>query len=108
MNKTLTLVWYFYRPVMVVDLIFTAICLVSLLKIGLWFLINTLIIKALGYAAMLFYKNYFGSKTYMFYRNAGYSISRMYVYACSCDLAIYFVIIAILFSFIPQHAHLKG
>lgn len=108
MNNTRILVWYFYRTLIVFNLIFTTICVLDLLKIGLWFIANTIIIKSVGYAGTVFYKNYFANKTYMYYRNAGYSITRMYAYSFAVDFALYVLIVSILFPFIPQHANIKG
>lgn len=108
MNNTRTLVWYFYKPVMVINLIFTTICVLDLLKIGMWFIVNALIIKLVGYGGTVFYKNYFSDRSFMFYRNAGYSITRMYTYVFICDMAAFILIVALLFPFIQYHANIKG
>jgi hypothetical protein len=103
-----TLIWYFYRPAMIINVILTGVCLFDLFKIGIWFIGYTIFVKLIGYAATIGYKSYFANKTYMYYRNSGYSITRMYTYTFTFDIAIYLFIAALLIPFIPHHAHIKG
>lgn len=97
MTKTLTLVWYFYRPLLLVNLIFSAAGIWNLYKTRPSFIPITIFLKLVGYACTGAYQHYFNSKSYLYYLNAGYSIKKMYGYTFSFDLAIYFVMVVCLY-----------
>lgn len=103
-----TLTWYFYKPIYIINLILTLICILDVYKIGLWFLGYSIFIKAVGYIATIAYKNYFANKTYMYFRNAGYSITRMYTYAFVFDFLAYITTIILLSLTINGFAHIKS
>ncbi|MBB3969271.1 hypothetical protein [Mucilaginibacter phyllosphaerae] len=103
-----TLTWYFYKPIYIINLIFTLICLLDIFKIGFWFIGYTIFIKAIGYMATIAYKNYFANKTYMYFRNAGYSITRMYVYAFAFDFFSYLTATILLILTLHGFAHIKS
>lgn len=103
-----TLTWYFYKPICIINLILTLICLLDVYRIGIWFLGYTIFIKAIGYIATIAYKNYFANKTYMYFRNAGYSITRMYLYAFAFDFLVYLSAVIIFISIINGFAYFKG
>jgi len=97
MSKTLTLVWHFYKPLLIFNLVITYVCVKDLFAIGLWFIGNTVFIKLVGYGATILYKHYFSSKSYIYFLNAGYSIKKMYSYVFGIDFAIYIAIVACLY-----------
>lgn len=97
MSYTRTLVWHFYKPLMVFNLIFTLVCLKNLTTIGLWFFGFTVFIKLIGYAGTIAYKYYFSFKTNIYYNNAGYSLKKMYTYAFGFDMAIYLAMVALFY-----------
>ena len=103
-----TLTWYFYKPICIINLILTAICILDVYKIGMRFVGATLFIKLVGYAATIAYKNYFANKTYMYFRNAGYSITRMYFYAFGSDFVAYVAALIIFSLTIHDFAHVRG
>lgn len=94
MTKTLTLVWYFYKPLLLVNLIFSAVALWDLYLVGASFILLSFFIKIIGYAATAAYQHYFNSKPYLYYLNAGYSIKKMYAYTFSADFTIYLFMVA--------------
>jgi len=53
------------------------------------YVITSFFIKFIGYASSVGIQNYFSAKEFYYYRNAGYSIKRMYSYAFLIDLIIY-------------------
>lgn len=108
MAKIYTLTWYFYKPIYIINAILTAICVWDIYAIGMWFLGYTFLIKMVGYAATIAYKNYFANKTYMFFRNAGYSITRMYFYSFGFDMLVYISLIITFSLTIHGFAHVKG
>jgi hypothetical protein len=97
MTKTFTIVWYFYRPLLLVNIIFSAVALWDLYLVGVWFILLSFFIKIIGYAATAAYQHYFNSKPYLYYLNAGYSIKKMYTYTFSIDFAIYLAMVACLY-----------
>ena len=108
MSNIRVLTWYFYRPIYIINLLLTVICIWDVYIIGMWFIGFTFFIKLVGYAATIAYKNYFANKNYMYFRNAGYSITRMYFYAFGFDLAVYVVLIILFSLTIHGFAHVKG
>ena len=99
MAKTITLIWQFYRPLLIFNLLFSFIGLYDLAKIGSWFLANSIAIKMTGYAGSVFYKHYFANKSYVYYMNAGFGIKKMYTYVFITDMSIYLIMVAALFLF---------
>lgn len=89
MTKKLTLIWYFYKPLITINLIFSGVGLWDLYHLGTSFILFTLFIKLVGYAGCVFYKHYFSNKTYLYFLNAGYGIKKIYALAFSFDFMIY-------------------
>ncbi|GAA3957666.1 hypothetical protein [Mucilaginibacter dorajii] len=96
MNYTIRITWYFYKSLIIWCLLvsFFAIYYVfeGELNIALAF-----IVKIFGYASALGvrYLNYNSSKTNFYFRNAGYSINRLYVYTFGFDFLIFIILISL-------------
>jgi hypothetical protein len=108
MSNIRSLTRYFYKPIYIINLTLTVICILDVYKIGMWFLGFSIFIKAMGYLATVAYKHYFANKTYMYFRNAGYSITRMYFYAFAFDFLVYVTAIILLSFTIHGFAHIKN
>ena len=108
MSPNRTLVWHFYKPLLVFNLIFSLVCLKNIAVIGLWFFGFTIFIKLIGYAFTIGFKYYFSFKTNIYYNNAGYSLKKMYTYAFGFDMAIYFLMIISLYLIQYGAAYIKG
>ena len=93
MSNIRVLVWHFYKPLLVCNLVFSLVSIRSIVKIGFWFLGFTVFIKMVGYLVTILYKYYFSYKTNIYYLNAGYSIKKMYGYTFSLDFTIYLLMI---------------
>ena len=95
MSDIRKLVWYFYKPILLWNLAFSFVCLwfIYLYRVKIAGLI--LFFKLIGYAATTFLQSYTAKNVYMYYRNAGYSIRRMYAYTYGIDLALYFAMLTI-------------
>lgn len=89
MSKTLILVWYFYRPLSILGIIFSIIGLWQVETIGAKFIPVAILIKIVGYAGYIFYKHYFANRTYLYFLNAGYSIKTMYAYSILFDFLVF-------------------
>ncbi|EHQ25653.1 hypothetical protein [Mucilaginibacter paludis] len=92
-NRQLILI--FIKPLWLLNLASSAI--------SIWFIsingwpnaLNTLLIKFLGYGAAVLYQAYFYKSVYFYYRNAGVSVKKMYLYSFSLDFVLYgFIVLA--------------
>ncbi len=90
------LIWYFYKPIVVWNSAFTLACLGFIGYYGTKVAGFVLFFKVMGYASTTFLQSYTAKNVFMFYRNAGYSIRRMYSYTYAIDLAIYFITLTLL------------
>jgi hypothetical protein len=95
MSDIRKLVWYFYKPILLWNLAFSFVCLWFIYLYGEKIAGLILFFKLIGYAATTFLQSYTAKNVYMYYRNAGYSIRRMYAYTYGIDLALYFAMLTI-------------
>ncbi|MEO7214330.1 hypothetical protein [Mucilaginibacter sp.] len=96
MSDIRKLVWYFYKPIFLWNLAFSFTCLWLVGTYGAKIAGLVLFFKLIGYASTTFLQSYTAKNVYMYYRNAGYSIRRMYAYTYGIDLAVYFAMLTIL------------
>ena len=89
MSNIRTLIWYFYKPIFLWNIAFSIICVVLIAIYGIKVNGFVFFFKLMGYASTIFLQNYTAKNVYMFYRNAGRSIMRMYTYTYLIDFAIY-------------------
>ena len=108
MSPNRTLVWHFYKPLLVFNMMFSLLCLLNLFYIGISFLGLTIFIKLVGYAGTIAYKQYFSFKTNIYYNNAGYSLKTMYKYAFGLDMVIYLLMVVLLYLIQYGAAYFKG
>jgi hypothetical protein len=95
-----TLIWYFYKPIFLWNFLFSIICVVLIAVYGTK--VNSIVFffKLMGYASATFLQSYSAKNVYMYYRNAGYSIRRMYIYTYLLDFGIYIFMLLIYLLFI--------
>ncbi|WP_345955462.1 hypothetical protein [Mucilaginibacter sp. PAMB04168] len=60
-----------------------------LLSQGAIAFILALPLKMMGYVGFVFYQHYFHQREYFYYRNAGISMRRLYLYSCIPDFCLY-------------------
>ncbi|TFF33571.1 hypothetical protein [Mucilaginibacter psychrotolerans] len=89
------LLWYFYKPILLWNSAFTLTCLGLVCYYGGKVAGFVLFFKLMGYASTTFLQSYTAKNVYMFYRNAGYSVRRMYAYTYAMDLTIYFFLLTV-------------
>ena len=53
---------------------------------------QSLTIKFFGYAFIIGYQYFTANKAYFYFRNAGYSIKKLYIYSIIADLIIYSIL----------------
>jgi hypothetical protein len=96
MNNTIRITWYFYKAFMPWCIISSLACLYYLCshQFNIPFAI---ICKLVSYAAILGvqYINFNSTKTYFYFRNAGYSINLLYVYTFGLDFLIFIILISL-------------
>jgi hypothetical protein len=90
-----TLVWYFYKPLLLWNLAFSFIYLGLIYVYGPKIIGYGFFFKLLGYASATFLQSHTAKNVYMYYRNAGYSIKRMYAYTYVADLLIYILMLSL-------------
>lgn len=108
MDRLITLIRQFYKPLLLFNIAFTVIGLVFIVQNGPGVFSNSLLIKVFGYLASALYQFYMSNKSYYYFRNAGYSIRRMYAYTFSIDFALYVALILIYVFLKHEVAYIKG
>jgi len=93
------LIWYFYKPLFIWNFAFSLICVGFISIYGTKVNSIVLFFKLMGYASAIFLQSYTAKNVYMFYRNAGYSIRRMYTYVYLIDFAIYLAVLTLYLHF---------
>ena len=95
MSNIRTLIWYFYKPLLLWNLSFSVVYLGLISAYGHKVIQYGFFFKLLGYASTTFLQSYTARNVYMYYRNAGYSIRRMYFYAYALDMFIYLLMLSL-------------
>ncbi|MBK0379091.1 hypothetical protein [Mucilaginibacter segetis] len=89
------LLWYFYKPLFIWNLAFSLGYLEIIHIYGQKVISYGFFFKLLGYASTTYLQSYTAKNTYMYYRNAGYSIKRMYIYVYTIDIGIYIILLTL-------------
>nr|MBB6136750.1 hypothetical protein [Mucilaginibacter sp. X5P1] len=92
MSNTRTIVLQFYRPLFAINLVFSLYLIYESSEIDYG---QGVFLKLFSYLFLFGYQYFSKSNTYFYYRNAGYSMKRLYAYVAILDLAIY----SLLYSF---------
>jgi hypothetical protein len=98
------LLFQFYRPQFLWNVVFSAAGLYDLYFNGIGQLVGSFLIKFMGYVSCVGLEYYFSNQTYFYYRNAGYSVRRLYGYSFALDFSIYLLLVA-LFMVISSILH---
>jgi hypothetical protein len=106
MSNIRKLTWYFYKPLLFWNLAFSFVYLGLIVYYGTKIIGYGFYFKLLGYGSTVFLQNYTARNVYMYYRNAGYSIRRMYSYTFAIDFTIYLALLIIYLT--VRHEFIKG
>ena len=90
------LLFQFYKPQLLWNLLFSIAGLTDLYINGIGQLVASFFIKIVGYASCLGFEYYFSKQTYFYYRNAGFSVRRLYGYSFAFDFMMYILLVAAL------------
>jgi len=83
------LILIFYKPLFIANVAFNGIALLWIHIFGWHLALNTLFIKAVGYAILIGYQYTLYKSTYFYYRNSGIAIRKMYGYTLFLDFFIF-------------------
>lgn len=100
MQNLRLLLFQFYKPLLVLNLLFTGAAFMDIYINGIGQLGGSCFIKTAGYLTCIGFQYYFSNKTYFYFRNSGYTVRSLYFYTFLFDFLIYLIIIIIYFSFL--------
>jgi len=89
MYKFKTILYQFNRPVFVFNMVLS---LYLIYRRDMVDYPQSLFIKFCGYAFIIGYQYFAANNSYFYFRNAGYSIRRLYGYSIIADLILYSVL----------------
>jgi hypothetical protein len=107
MSKSYALLFQFYKMFLWWNLLITVAALYAIQIGGAGNTGNSIIIKLIGYLGAFSFQTYFYKYVYFYYRNAGQSIKKLYLYAFSADFLLY-LLIAACYLFTLHTPHAKG
>ncbi len=107
MSKFYSLLLQFYKMFIWWNLLITVVALYAIHLGGPGNTGNSIIIKCIGYLGAFSFQTYFYKYVYFYYRNAGQSIRKLYIYAFSADFLLY-LLIAACYIFTLHTPHVKG
>jgi hypothetical protein len=91
LNRRLILI--FYKPLLIANIAFSCIALLWIHIFGWTLALNTLFIKAAGYAILVGYQYTLYNQTYFYYRNSGVAVRRMYCYTFLLDFLVFMLMV---------------
>ncbi|WP_462266020.1 hypothetical protein [Mucilaginibacter sp.] len=93
MTNLRLLLWVFYKPLFIINLVATSYTIKVIVADRLLSIPFLVLIKLLGYLCGTGYQYVAASHHYYFYRNAGYRIRKLYAYTYLLDFAAFTLII---------------
>jgi len=96
MPNSLKIAWYFYKPIMAWCITASLFCIYYVASRQLNIPFGT-ICKLVSYAAILGiqYLNFNATKTYFYFRNAGYNVGRLYAVVFCFDLTLFAILLSL-------------
>jgi hypothetical protein len=108
MKRLITLLLQFYSSMWMLNILFSIFGMIVIVKNGATFIGTGITLKCVGYLTCISYQYFMEGKNYFYYRNAGYSIRRLYSYVCLADMLFYFILV-IAYTLLPHGiAHIKS
>jgi len=96
MQKLPTLLIQFYRPLLLWNLLFSCAGFAFVNIYGAAETVNSLFIKGIGYLSSVGFQYYFSANKFYYYRNAGYSLRKLYPLVFALDLIVYLLTVYLL------------
>ena len=94
------ILFQFYKPLFLWNIIFSLVGIFDLYINDIGQLAATFFIKFTGYASCIFFQNYFSNKTYYYYRNTGFAVRSLYIYVFLFDFFIYLIMVVLYFIYL--------
>ena len=97
------LLWYFYKPLFVLNVIFTLSALYIVVKYGLPAFAVAVSFKLISYTAGTTYQSLKADNAYYYFRNVGRSVRRLYLYSYLFDFVVFLLMVSfyIVISYAP-------
>ncbi|QTE37302.1 hypothetical protein ACRQ5D_16865 [Mucilaginibacter sp. P25] len=97
MRNTIKITWYFYKSMLLWCMTINMICIYYLFR-GEVNIVESYIFKIMSYGLIIGFRyyNYNSTKTFFYFRNAGYGIDKLYLYALTCDALAYGILLSLL------------
>ena len=100
MQNLFLMLLQFNRPFWIYYLTFTALALFMVIGGGAIVLILAIPLKLVGYGGAVGYQTYFAPQVYFYYRNAGFTIRKLYSLSFAFDLLLFLLLTAFCLKFI--------
>jgi hypothetical protein len=107
MHQFRLLLWQFYKPLLITNLIATLCALYAIFQDGLQVLFIAVVFKLIGYITGTGYQYLTAAQLYYFYRNIGYSMRKLYTISYIIDFAC-FALTTFMYILIISHAPAKS
>jgi hypothetical protein len=95
MQRFWVLCLQFYKPFWWYHLLFSAIGLSIIAHKGAIAFLTTVFFKIAGYASAAAYQYYFNENVYYYYRNAGYTVRKLYICTTATDFLVFLLFTAL-------------
>lgn len=86
MYKLKTILYQFNRPVFALNILLS---LYLIYRHDIFTFPGAILAKFCGYGAIIGYQYFTANQTFFYFRNAGYSIRRLYIYSIIADLLLF-------------------
>lgn len=106
--KQLTLTLQFYRLILFYNIAFTLVCGLLAGFGGGFDVPGLFLAKLAGLCSAIGLYHYSAGKTYFYFRNAGLSIRRVWLYAAAIDILIFALTSTLIITVIHAIKYLKG
>ena len=107
MTRFRSLLWHFYKPLLITNLIAPLCALYAIYQDGLSVLLIAVLFKVIGYIIGTGYQYLSATQQYYFYRNAGYAMRKLYVICYIIDFIV-FLLATFIYIFMINHAPAKS
>ena len=93
MQNLRVLLYQFYRPLFLWNFLLSCAGIAFLFIYGTEFLLVSFSFKYVGYASAVALQYMFSANEYYYYRNAGYTVRRLYAYTFVVDFVFYLLLV---------------
>lgn len=99
MLKLWKVVFLFWRPLLLWNILFSIPAFAGMYLYGLGFFGVGLLIKLIGYASSVYFQHHFSGEKKYYFLNMGYATWKLYLYTFILDLILYILGTVLYFKF---------